>query len=306
MENCNELPSHGDQNMTSNIIDGKKLSQSIREDIKKQIETRIAQGKSQPGLATILVGDDPASRTYVRNKLRACDAVGIRNISYELPQDTSQEELDALIKELNNNPDVTGILLQLPLPKHLDEESLLAAIKLIKDVDGFNPINVGRIALRGIAPVFVPCTPAGILELLREYEAPIAGANAVVVGRSNIVGMPLALLLTKENATVTICHSKTKNLPEITRQADILIVAIGKPEFITADMVKPGAYVIDVGINSVDDPSRKSGYRLVGDVAFDEVAQVAKAITPVPGGVGPMTIAMLLKNTMRALELAEQ
>ncbi|HQC65067.1 MAG TPA: bifunctional 5,10-methylenetetrahydrofolate dehydrogenase/5,10-methenyltetrahydrofolate cyclohydrolase, partial [Anaerolineaceae bacterium] len=225
---------------------------------------------------------------------------------YELPQDTSQEELDALIKQLNNNPDVTGILLQLPLPKHLDEESLLAAIKLIKDVDGFNPINVGRIALRGIAPVFVPCTPAGILELLREYNAPIAGANAVVVGRSNIVGMPLALLLTKENATVTICHSKTKNLPEITRQADILIVAIGKPEFITADMVKPGAYVIDVGINSVDDPSRKSGYRLVGDVAFNEVAQVAKAITPVPGGVGPMTIAMLLKNTMRALELAEQ
>ncbi len=182
----------------------------------------------------------------------------------------------------------------------------LAAVDDPKDVDGFNPINVGRIALRGIAPVFVPCTPAGILELLREYDAPIAGANAVVVGRSNIVGMPLALLLTKENATVTICHSKTKNLPEITRQADILIVAIGKPEFITADMVKPGAYVIDVGINSVDDPSRKSGYRLVGDVAFDEVAQVAKAITPVPGGVGPMTIAMLLKNTMRALELAEQ
>ncbi len=291
--------------MTATIIDGKSLSQSIREDIKKQIADRVSRGLNPPGLATILVGDDPASQTYVRNKHRACEDVGIRNISYKLPTETTQEELDTLIKNLNNDPEVTGILLQLPLPKHLDEESLLAAIKLTKDVDGFNPINIGRIALRGLAPVFVPCTPAGIMEMLKEYQAPIQGANAVVVGRSNIVGMPVSLLLTKENATVTICHSKTRDLATITRQSDILIAAIGKPEFITADMVKPGAYVIDVGINSIDDPSRKSGYLVVGDVAYDEVAEVAGAITPVPGGVGPMTIAMLLKNTMRALELAE-
>ena len=291
--------------MTATIIDGKSLSQSIREDIKKQIANRVARGLNPPGLATILVGNNPASRTYVRNKHRACDEVGIRNISYELPEETSQEELEALIKKLNNDSEATGILLQLPLPKHLDEESLLAAIKLTKDVDGFNPINIGRIALRGLAPVFVPCTPAGIMEMVHEYNAKIEGANAVVVGRSNIVGMPVSLLLTKANATVTICHSKTHNLASITRDADILIAAIGKPEFITADMVKPGAYVIDVGINSIDDPSRKSGYRLVGDVAYEEVAEVAGAITPVPGGVGPMTIAMLLKNTMRALELAE-
>jgi 5,10-methylene-tetrahydrofolate dehydrogenase/methenyl tetrahydrofolate cyclohydrolase len=292
--------------MTATIIDGKSLSQSIRENIKQQIAERVARGLNSPGLATILVGNNPASRTYVRNKHRACEDVGIRNISHELPEETSQKDLEALIKKLNDDPEVTGILLQLPLPKHLDEESLLAAIKLTKDVDGFNPINVGRIALRGLAPVFVPCTPAGIMEMLKEYNAPIQGANAVVIGRSNIVGMPVSLLLTKENATVTICHSKTRDLATITRNADILIAAIGKPGFVTADMVKPGAYVIDVGINSVDDPSRKSGYRLVGDVAYDEVVEVAGAITPVPGGVGPMTIAMLLKNTMHALELAEK
>ena len=292
--------------MTATIIDGKSLSQSIRENIKQQIAERVARGLNSPGLATILVGNNPASRTYVRNKHRACEDVGIRNISHELPKETSQEDLEALIKKLNDDPEVTGILLQLPLPRHLDEESLLAAIKLTKDVDGFNPINVGRIALRGLAPVFVPCTPAGIMEMLKEYNAPIQGANAVVIGRSNIVGMPVSLLLTKENATVTICHSKTRDLATITRNADILIAAIGKPGFVTADMVKPGAYVIDVGINSVDDPSRKSGYRLVGDVAYDEVVEVAGAITPVPGGVGPMTIAMLLKNTMHALELAEK
>ena len=292
--------------MTATIIDGKSLSQSIRENIKQQIAERVARGLNSPGLATILVGNNPASRTYVRNKHRACEDVGIRNISHELPEETSQEDLEALIKKLNDDPEVTGILLQLPLPRHLDEESLLAAIKLTKDVDGFNPINVGRIALRGLAPVFVPCTPAGIMEMLKEYNAPIQGANAVVIGRSNIVGMPVSLLLTKENATVTICHSKTRDLATITRNADILIAAIGKPGFVTADMVKPGAYVIDVGINSVDDPSRKSSYRLVGDVAYDEVVEVAGAITPVPGGVGPMTIAMLLKNTMHALELAEK
>lgn len=291
--------------MRATIIDGKSLAESIRENTKKQIEARIAQGKSVPGLATILVGNDPASQTYVRNKHRACDAVGIRNISFELPAEISQAELEALIAELNEREDVSGILLQLPLPKHLDEEALLATIKLTKDVDGFNPINIGRIALRGLDPVFVPCTPAGIMEMLHEYGAQLEGANAVVVGRSNIVGMPVSLLLTKANATVTICHSKTKNLADITREADILIAAIGKAEFITANMVKPGAYVIDVGINSIDDPSRKSGYRLVGDVAYDEVAEIAGAITPVPGGVGPMTIAMLLKNTMRALELTE-
>ena len=258
-----------------------------------------------PGLATVLVGKNPASEVYVRSKQKACAEVGINSFGHHLPEDASQEEVEALVRELNADPKVNGILVQLPLPKHLDEEKVLAAVDLNKDVDGFHPINIGRLAQKGREPVFVPCTPAGCMVLLEESGAKLSGANAVVLGRSNIVGMPVALLLVKANATVTIVHSRTKNLPEIVREADIIVAAIGQPEFVKKDWVKPGAYVIDVGINQKEDPTAKRGYRLVGDVAFDKVSEVAAGITPVPGGVGPMTIAMLLKNTLRAAELTD-
>lgn len=291
--------------MTAKIIDGKATAEGIRGEVKEAIDKRKAEGKSIPGLATVLVGENPASKVYVRNKQKACAEVGINSYGYNLPGDASQEEVEALVTKLNADPAVNGILVQLPLPKHLDEEKVLVAIDLTKDVDGFHPVNIGRLAQKGREPVFVPCTPAGCMYLLENAGVQIAGANAVVLGRSNIVGMPVALLLVKANATVTIVHSHTKNLPEIVRAADILIAAIGQPEFVKKDWVKPGAYVIDVGINHKDDPTAKRGYRLVGDVAFDEVSEVAAAITPVPGGVGPMTIAMLLKNTLHAAELAD-
>lgn len=291
--------------MTAKIIDGKATAEGIRGEVKEAIDKRKAEGKSIPGLATVLVGENPASKVYVRNKQKACAEVGIKSYGYDLPGDASQEEVEALVTKLNADPAVNGILVQLPLPKHLDEEKVLVAIDLTKDVDGFHPVNIGRLAQKGREPVFVPCTPAGCMYLLENAGVQIAGANAVVLGRSNIVGMPVALLLVKANATVTIVHSHTKNLPEIVRAADILIAAIGQPEFVKKDWVKPGAYVIDVGINHKDDPTAKRGYRLVGDVAFDEVSEVAAAITPVPGGVGPMTIAMLLKNTLRAAELTD-
>ncbi|MDY0125094.1 MAG: bifunctional methylenetetrahydrofolate dehydrogenase/methenyltetrahydrofolate cyclohydrolase FolD [Anaerolineaceae bacterium] len=292
--------------MTAKIIDGKATAEGIRGEVKEAIDKRKAEGKSIPGLATVLVGENPASKVYVRNKQKACAEVGIKSYGYDLPGDASQEEVEALVTKLNADPAVNGILVQLPLPKHLDEEKVLVAIDLTKDVDGFHPVNIGRLAQKGREPVFVPCTPAGCMYLLENAGVQIAGANAVVLGRSNIVGMPVALLLVKANATVTIVHSHTKNLPEIVRAADILIAAIGQPEFVKKDWVKPGAYVIDVGINQKDDPTAKRGYRLVGDVAFDEVSEVAAAITPVPGGVGPMTIAMLLKNTLRAAELTDK
>ena len=292
--------------MTAKIIDGKATAEGIRGEVKEAIDKRKAEGKSIPGLATVLVGENPASKVYVRNKQKACAEVGIKSYGYDLPGDASQEEVEALVSKLNADPAVNGILVQLPLPKHLDEEKVLVAIDLTKDVDGFHPVNIGRLAQKGREPVFVPCTPAGCMYLLENAGVQIAGANAVVLGRSNIVGMPVALLLVKANATVTIVHSHTKNLPEIIRAADILIAAIGQPEFVKQDWVKPGAYVIDVGINHKDDPTAKRGYRLVGDVAFDEVSEVAAAITPVPGGVGPMTIAMLLKNTLRAAELTDK
>jgi 5,10-methylene-tetrahydrofolate dehydrogenase/methenyl tetrahydrofolate cyclohydrolase len=292
--------------MTAKIIDGKATAEGIREEVKEAIDKRKTEGKSIPGLATVLVGENPASKVYVRNKQKACAEVGIKSYGYDLPGDASQEEVEALVSKLNADPAVNGILVQLPLPKHLDEEKVLVAIDLTKDIDGFHPVNIGRLAQKGREPVFVPCTPAGCMYLLENAGVQIAGANAVVLGRSNIVGMPVALLLVKANATVTIVHSHTKNLPEIVRAADILIAAIGQPEFVKKDWVKPGAYVIDVGINHKDDPTAKRGYRLVGDVAFDEVSEVAAAITPVPGGVGPMTIAMLLKNTLRAAELTDK
>lgn len=289
--------------MTAKIIDGKAIADRVRAEVKEAVAKRAAEGKTIPGLATVLVGENPASKVYVRSKQKACAEAGINSFGHNLPEDATQEEVEALVRQLNADPNVNGILVQLPLPKHLDEEKVLGAIDLNKDVDGFHPINIGRLAQKGREPVFVPCTPAGCMVLLEEAGARLAGANAVVLGRSNIVGMPVALLLVKANATVTIVHSRTKNIPEVLREADIIIAAIGQPEFVKKDWVKPGAFIIDVGINQVEDPTSKKGYRLVGDVAFDDVAEVAAAITPVPGGVGPMTIAMLLKNTLRAAEL---
>ena len=291
--------------MSANIIDGKQIGQEIRDEVKVAVENRLKKGLPAPGLATVLVGENPASQVYVRNKQKACAEVGINSFGYHLPEDATQDDVESLVRELNANPAVNGILVQLPLPRHLDEEKVLSAIDLNKDVDGFHPVNIGRLAQKGREPVFIPCTPAGCMVLLEKAGAQLSGANAVVLGRSNIVGMPVALLLVKANATVTICHSRTRDLPSVVREADVLVAAIGQPEFVKKEWVKPGAIVIDVGINQKEDASAKRGYRLVGDVAFDEVADVAGAITPVPGGVGPMTIAMLLKNTLHAAELAD-
>jgi methylenetetrahydrofolate dehydrogenase (NADP+)/methenyltetrahydrofolate cyclohydrolase len=288
--------------MTAKIIDGKAIAEDLRKEIAKGVEELIQAGGSRPGLATVLVGENPASQTYVRMKRKACEEVGIESFGHTLPEDASQEEVETLVKQLNADPKVHGILVQLPLPAGLDEEAILRAISIEKDVDGFHPINMGRLAQKGRDPLFVPCTPAGCIVLLKKAGAKLEGANAVVVGRSNIVGMPAALLLVKENATVTICHSRTQDLPGVCREADVLIAAIGRPEMIKGDWIKPGAYVIDVGTNRVDDPEAKRGYRLVGDVAFDEAKEVAGAITPSPGGVGPMTIAGLLNNTLRSAQ----
>ncbi len=288
--------------MTAKIIDGKAIAAELREDVAKGVKELIAAGGTQPGLATVLVGDNPASHTYVRMKRKASAKAGIESFHHELPDDASQEEVEKLLQKLNADSKVHGILVQLPLPAGLDEEQILRTISIEKDVDGFHPVNIGRLAQKGREPLFVPCTPAGCMILLEKAGAQIEGANAVVVGRSNIVGMPAALLLVKANATTTICHSRTKDLPAVCREADILIAAIGRAEMIRGDWIKPGAYVIDVGMNRVDDPSRERGYRLAGDVAFDEAMEVAAAITPVPGGVGPMTIAGLLANTLRSAQ----
>ena len=288
--------------MTAKIIDGKAIAAELREEVAKGVKELIAAGGTQPGLATVLVGDNPASHTYVRMKRKASAKAGIESFHHELPDDASQEEVEKLVQMLNEDSKVHGILVQLPLPAGLDEEQILRTISIEKDVDGFHPVNIGRLAQKGREPLFVPCTPAGCMILLEKAGAQIEGANAVVVGRSNIVGMPAALLLVKANATTTICHSRTKDLPAVCREADILIAAIGRAEMIRGDWIKPGAYVIDVGMNRVDDPSRERGYRLTGDVAFDEAMEVAAAITPVPGGVGPMTIAGLLANTLRSAQ----
>jgi 5,10-methylene-tetrahydrofolate dehydrogenase/methenyl tetrahydrofolate cyclohydrolase len=291
--------------VSANIIDGKAIAERIRAQIAQEVQQRIEAGLSRPGLATVLVGDNPASQIYVRMKHKACEQVGINSFGYELPADASQEEVEALVERLNADPAIHGILVQLPLPAGLDEEKVLGRIRLEKDVDGFHPLNIGRLAQKGREPLFVPCTPAGIMVLLEEAGVTLEGARAVVLGRSNIVGMPVSLLLLRRNATVTVCHSRTRDLPAVTREADVLIAAVGRAEMVRGDWVKPGAVVIDVGVNRVEDPTAKRGYRLVGDVAFDEVKEVAAAITPVPGGVGPMTIAMLLKNTLRAAKLAD-
>lgn len=291
--------------MTAQLIDGTAIAQKVRNEVKEKVAKRIAEGKSQPGLATVLVGDRIDSATYVSMKQKACAELGMTSFHHPLPADVSQEELEDLIRKLNADPKVHGILVQLPLPSHLDEERVLSLISIEKDVDGFSPLNLGRLAQKGREPLFVPCTPYGCIYLLKEVGVQIAGANAVVLGRSNIVGMPAALLLIKENATVTVVHSKTKDIPSVLRNADIIIAAIGRAQMVRGDWIKPGAAVIDVGINSKPDPTKKSGYRLVGDVNFEEAKEVAGFITPVPGGVGPMTIAMLMKNTLRAAQIQD-
>lgn len=290
--------------MNAQIIDGKVLAEELRQKIAADVQAMVSAGRPRPGLATVLVGENPASQVYVRAKQRACDQVGIESFGFALPASASQEEVEQLVEELNADPRVNGILVQLPLPPGLDEEQVLNAVRLEKDVDGFHPLNFGRLARKGRDPLFVPNTPAAVLRMLDQSGVKLEGTNAVVLGRSNLVGMPVALLLVRHNATVTICHSHSHDLPKIARQADILIAAIGRPKVVQADWVKPGSVVIDVGVNRVEDPSLPRGYRLVGDVAFEQVKEVARALTPVPGGVGPMTTAMLLKNTVRAAKLA--
>ncbi|MDX1663149.1 MAG: bifunctional methylenetetrahydrofolate dehydrogenase/methenyltetrahydrofolate cyclohydrolase FolD [Candidatus Promineifilaceae bacterium] len=290
--------------MTATIIDGRQVAAEVREKIKEAVAAMEEQYGYTPGLATVLVGEDPASATYVRMKQRTCEELGIRSIGETLPATATQAEVEAVVSRLNADPEVNGILVQLPLPDHLDEEAVLNSISLEKDVDGFHPINIGRLAMKGREPLFIPCTPYGIMVLLEAAGASLSGANAVVVGRSNIVGLPVAMLLQQANATVTICHSRTRDLAAHTQEADVLIAAVGRPEMIRGEMIKPGATVIDVGVNRVEDPEARRGYRLVGDVDFESAQEVAGAITPVPGGVGPMTIAMLMKNTLRAAEMA--
>ncbi len=290
--------------MAALIIDGKQIAEKVREEVRQSVAEMKAAHDYVPGLATVLVGEDTASATYVRSKQRTCERLGIRSIGRKLPEDVTQADLQAVVTELNADPTVNGILVQLPLPGHIDEEAILNSISLEKDVDGFHPVNIGRLAMKGRKPLFIPCTPYGCIRLLEEAGVQISGAEAVVVGRSNIVGLPVAMLLQERNATVTICHSRTKDLKAHLQRADIVVAAIGRTEMITGDMLKPGTAVIDVGINRKDDPSAKRGYRLVGDVDFESAKEVAGAITPVPGGVGPMTIAMLMNNTLRAAEIA--
>ena len=291
--------------MAATIIDGKAIGESIRNEVAIGVQQRLAAGKTSPGLATVLVGENPASQVYVKSKQKACSEVGIESFGYVLPQDSGQGEVEQLVAKLNADPAVNGILVQLPLPSGLDEEKVLSAISIEKDVDGFHPLNIGRLAQKGRDPLFVPCTPAGVMYMLEKELPSLEGLNAVGLGRSNIVGMPVALLLVRANATVTICHSRTKDLPAVVRSADVLVAAVGKAEMVRGDWVKPGAIVIDVGINRVEDASKPRGYRLVGDVCYEEAFEVARAITPVPGGVGPLTIAMLLKNTLRASYLQD-
>ncbi|MBR2335925.1 MAG: bifunctional methylenetetrahydrofolate dehydrogenase/methenyltetrahydrofolate cyclohydrolase FolD [Clostridia bacterium] len=278
------------------IIDGKLISKKVREEIAADVAVFKEKYNCAPGLAVIIVGNDPASQVYVRNKKRGCEEVGFYSESYELPESTTQEELIALVERLNADDKIHGILVQLPLPKHLDETEVLLKIKPEKDVDAFHPYNVGKIMIGNYD--LLPCTPAGVMVLLERYGIDVSGKKCVVIGRSNIVGKPMAMLLLHANGTVTICHSRTQNLKEVCREADILVASIGKPEFVKADMIKEGAVVVDVGINRLE-----SG-KLVGDVDFAEVEPKASFITPVPGGVGPMTITMLLKNTLTAASIA--
>lgn len=286
------------------LIDGKKINAAMRLEIADEVNKLLAAGKKRPNLAVIMVGDDGASATYVASKVKTCHEVGFESTDYQYPATASEAEILAKIEEINQNPNIDGLIVQLPLPAHISESKVIEAIDHRKDVDGFHPINTGRMAM-GL-PSYLPATPAGIIELLRRYNIETEGKNCVVLGRSNIVGTPISLLMSRKanpgNATVTICHSRTKNLKEVCASADILIVAIGQPEFVSADMVKPGAVVIDVGIHRLPSSETKSGFKLKGDVKFDEVAPKCSFITPVPGGVGPMTIISLLQNTLLAAQ----
>ena len=292
------------------IIDGKAISEQLKAEVGEAVLKLKEETGVQAGLSVILVGENPASQVYVKNKGISCQQCNIASFEHRLPAETTQEKLMALIEELNNDPKVHGILCQLPLPKHIDENAVLLAINPAKDVDGFHPMNVGKfMTLKKFddivdAGIFLPCTPYGCIELLERTGVKLSGAGAVVIGRSNIVGKPVAMMLMAKNATVTICHSRTKDLPEVVRRGDVVIAAIGSPEFVKGDWIRKGATVIDVGVNRIDDPSTKSGTRLVGDVEFGKAKENAAHITPVPGGVGPMTIAMLMKNTLTAAQRA--
>lgn len=277
------------------IIDGKKVSAQVKQEVKNETELLKKEHSITPGLAVVIVGDDPASRVYVNNKKKACELVEFHSEEYALPAETTQEELLSLVKELNEKKDINGILVQLPLPKHLDDKTVIEAINPLKDVDAFHAVNVGKIMLGEYD--FLPCTPAGVMEMLHYYNIEVSGKNCVVIGRSNIVGKPMGMLLLHENGTVTICHSRTKNLAEVCSRADILVAAVGRPKFVTADMVKEGAVVIDVGMD------RDENGKLCGDVDFENVKDKCSYITPVPGGVGPMTIATLMKNTVKAAKI---
>lgn len=289
------------------LLDGKQTSAKIKEEIATQVSAMKQQNKRTPHLAAVLVGTNGASMTYVGAKVKACQLVGFESTLIELPEETTEDELLNQIQELNTNPEIDGFIVQLPLPKHIDEQNVLMAVDPDKDVDGFHPMNVGRLTLD--LPTFISATPYGIMELLERYDIPTSGKHVVVIGRSHIVGRPMSILMSQKrpagNATVTIAHSRTTNLAALTKEADIVIAALGIPEFLTADMVKKDAVVIDVGITRVPDESKKRGYRIAGDVDFESVSKKASHITPVPGGVGPMTIAMLLKNTLLARERSD-
>ena len=286
--------------MDNIIIDGKLISEQIKKEIAAEVAGMIDKGLNAPHLAAVIVGDDGASKTYVASKEKACHSVGMTSSVYRLPERTTEKEMLDMVNFLNNDPEIDGYIIQLPLPKHIDEDKIIGAIDPRKDVDGFTSVNAGRMQLG--QPCYIPATPNGIMELIKRSGIDTVGKNVVVLGRSNIVGTPMSILMSRKgiDATVTLCHSRTKNLPDICRNADILIAAIGKQGFVTAGMVKPGAVVIDVGIHRIDDPTSPKGYKIMGDVDFDEVSKVASRITPVPGGVGPMTIVSLLQNTLKA------
>jgi 5,10-methylene-tetrahydrofolate dehydrogenase/methenyl tetrahydrofolate cyclohydrolase len=286
--------------VTAKIIDGNAIADEMRAEITADSARFAAQYGYPPGLGVVQVGDDPASGQYVRMKRRACERVGITSVARVLPADATQADVEAVVRELNDDPAVHGILVQLPMPEQIDEEAVLRLVSIDKDVDGFHPENIGLLAMKGREPLFTPATPTGCMVLLEKTGVNLNGANSVVIGRSNLVGMPVALMLIKANATVTVCHSRTRNIAEIVRGADVVIAAIGKAGYVKAEWLKPGAVVIDVGTNRIDDPSDSRGYRWVGDVDFEGALEVAGAVTQVPGGVGPMTITMLLDNTMKA------
>lgn len=292
--------------MTALIVDGQAVAERLQARIADEVKAFAAAYGVVPGLGVVMAGDNPASQQYVRMKRRACERVGIHSVAEVVDAATPQEEVLRLVQQMNADPAIHGILVQLPLPSHIDERTILSAVSLEKDVDGFHPVNIGALAMKGRDPSFTPATPTGCMVLLEEAGAKLAGANAVVIGRSNIVGLPMALMLMKANATVTVCHSRTVDVASVVRQADIVVAAIGQPFYVKGSWLKPGAIVIDVGTNKVDDPATERGYRIVGDVEFEEAVKVAGAITRVPGGVGPLTITMLLSNCLKAARMSAE